>query len=696
MMLDTSKQKVTRNHQKRNAYLYVRQSTVRQVLEHQESTHRQYALRQRAEMLGWPSERVVVIDEDQGLSGTSATNREGFQHLVAEVGTGRAGVVLGLEVSRLARNNADWHRLLEICALTETLILDEDGLYDPCDFNDRLLLGLKGTMSEAEVHVLRARMRGGVLSKARRGELKVALPVGLVYKGDGTVARDPDKQIQDCLRLFFEAYRRTGSARSVVKHFRKQGFLFPRRLRVRERKGELVWAPLDTSRAVDVLHNPRYAGAFAYGRKRARKYGDGRVGCVSMPRDEWYTLIPDAHEGYISWEEYENNQRRLRETAQARGGLDGRKTPPREGPALLQGLVLCGICGKRMSVHYHHRRGRKVPNYTCARDQRLSGESMCQFVPGQDVDRAVEHLLLGAVTPMALEVALNVQQELQRRFEETDNMRRRQVERAQYEADLARRRFMLVDPENRLVAESLEAEWNEKLQALEKARQEYDRQSQTDRLVIDDQKRADILALATDFPRLWRSRRTPDLERKRMIRLLIDDVTLIKGKDIGVHVRFKGGATETLTVPKPELIWKRNRTNEELIRRIDRLLDHHTDAGTAAILHEEGFRSGAGLPLRAARIKHIRIKYGLRSRRDRLRHAGMLSLGEIARVLGVTTTTVKIWQRRGLVRGHPFNDKNECLFEPPGENGPKKSPGKKRPESCEFVSHRTREVQYET
>ena len=694
-MIAASKQKITKNHLKRNAYLYVRQSTVRQVLEHQESTQRQYALRQQAQMLGWPSERVVVIDEDLGLSGTSATNREGFQYLVAEVGIGRAGVVLGLEVSRLARNNADWHRLLEICALTETLILDEDGLYDPCDFNDRLLLGLKGTMSEAELHVLRARMRGGVLSKARRGELKVALPVGLVYKGDGQVARDPDKQVQECLCLFFEAYRRTGSARSIVKHFRKQGILFPRRLRLRERKGELVWTLLDTSRALDVLHNPRYAGAFAYGRKRSRKYGDGRVGCVNMPREEWHTLIRDAHEGYISWEEYENNQRQLRQTAQARGGLDGRTTPPREGPALLQGLALCGVCGKRMSIHYHHRHGRKIPNYTCARDQRQSGVGMCQFVPGEDVDRAIEQLLLKAVTPMALEVALNVQQELQRRLEETDNLRRQQVERAQYEVNLARRRFMQVDPDNRLVAENLETEWNEKLRTLEKVRQEYDRRRQADRLVIDDQKRAEILSLATDFPRLWRSRRTSNLERKRMIRLLIEDVTLIKGKEIGVNVRFKGGATETLSVPKPELVWKRHQTDEELIKRIDRLLDHHTDAETAAILHEEGFRSGTGLPLRAARIKYIRTKYGLRSRRDRLRQAGKLTLGEIAHALDVTTTTVKIWQRRGLVRGHQFNDKNECLFEPPGENGPTKSQGMKRLGFHKLVSDHTQEVQYE-
>ena len=338
-------EKVSVSHLSRNAYLYVRQSTLRQVIENTESTRRQYALRQRAIALGWPSERIVVIDCDLGQSGAAAVDRAGFQQLVAEVGLGRAGIVLGLEVSRLARNSSDWHRLLELCALSGTLILDEDGVYDPGHFNDRLLLGLKGTMSEAELHVLRARLLGGVLSKARRGELRCSLPVGLVYAPDGQVVRDPDQGVQAALRLFFATFRRTGSAFKTVQTFRTQTLRFPQRLRKGPRKGELVWGELAHAQALHLLHNPRYAGAFVYGRRQTRKLADGKEHTVMRPRDQWLVLIRDAHEGYLSWEEHEDNLRQLQENAQAHATQ--RRSPPREGPALLQGLVLCGRCGQR-------------------------------------------------------------------------------------------------------------------------------------------------------------------------------------------------------------------------------------------------------------------------------------------------------------------------------------------------------------
>jgi DNA invertase Pin-like site-specific DNA recombinase len=341
--------KVTAGHLERIAYLYVRQSTLRQVLENTESTQRQYALRQRAIALGWPAERIVVIDTDQGQSGASAADREGFQRLVAEVGMGRAGIVLGLEVSRLARNNADWHRLLEICGMSGTLILDEDGLYDPGDFNDRLLLGLKGTMSEAELHFIRARLRGGQLSKARRGELRMALPVGLVYDPAGNVALDPDAGVQQALRHLFESFQRTGSARAVVQTFTREGLLFPVRVRTGAHKGELAWMPLRHWRVLRTLHNPRYAGAFVYGRRRARKRPDGKITNETLPREQWMTLIPEAHHGYLSWEQFEINQRLLATNARAHG-TDRAAGPAREGPALLQGLAICGRCGKRMTV----------------------------------------------------------------------------------------------------------------------------------------------------------------------------------------------------------------------------------------------------------------------------------------------------------------------------------------------------------
>ena len=376
--MNSDSQKVTASHLKRDAYLYVRQSTLRQVIENTESTQRQYALKQRAVGLGWPTERIVIIDSDQGQSGASATDREGFQHLVAEVGMGRAGVVLGLEVSRLARNSSDWHRLLEICALSDTLILDEDGLYNPSHFNDRLLLGLKGTMSEAELHVLRARLEGGRQNKARRGELKFVLPVGLIYDMQDRVVLDPDQQVQQALRTFFKVYGSTGSATRVVKFFRKQGLLFPRRLHRGIRQGELIWGPLGHSRALQVLHNPRYAGAFVWGRHRVARNGRCKSP-LRLPLEEWRVVIPHAHAGYISWTQYQHNLQRLRESSQAYGH-DRRRSPPGEGPALLQGLAVCGLCGQRMTLRYHSRGGRLVPTYMCQSEGIEQGEQICQTV----------------------------------------------------------------------------------------------------------------------------------------------------------------------------------------------------------------------------------------------------------------------------------------------------------------------------
>ena len=410
-MTGETHQKVKASHLKRDAYLYIRQSTIRQVFENTESTKRQYGLRERAVALGWPLERIHVIDSDLGQSGASAVDRAGFQRLVSEVGMGQAGIVLGLEVSRLARNSTDWHRLLEICALTDTLILDEDGIYDPAHFNDRLLLGLKGTMSEAELHVLRARLRGGIINKARRGELWISPPVGLTYDSAGEVILDPDKQVQASLRLLFETFRRAGSAMATVKAFRQQGLMFPRRLRTGTCKGQLVWTELQHSQILRILHNPRYTGAFVFGQHRTQKNIDGR-GCVKrLPRDEWHTLIPNAHPGYISWEEYEQNQSQLRENAQA-SGVDRRRSPPREGPALLQGLVICGVCGNRMTVRYHTRRGLLCPEYVCQMSGIEHAVPICQSVPGAAIDRAIGDILIEAMSPMALEVALAVQQEL--------------------------------------------------------------------------------------------------------------------------------------------------------------------------------------------------------------------------------------------------------------------------------------------
>ena len=698
MMADSS-QKVTASHLKRDAYLYVRQSTIRQVFENTESTKRQYALRERAVAMGWPLERTIVIDSDLGQSGASAADREGFQKLVTEVSMGRVGIVLGLEVSRLARNSTDWHRLLEICALTDTLILDEDGVYDPAHFNDRLLLGLKVTMSEAELHILRARLRGGILNKASRGELVIRPPVGLVYDSRGGLVLDPDKQVQQSVRLVFYTFHRTGSATATVKAFRKEGLLFPRRSPSGPHKGELLWSRLAHSRVLRVLHNPRYAGAFVFGQLRTRKKPEGGVRVMRVPQQEWAVSIPGAHAGYISWEEYESNQKHLRECAQAHGE-ERRKSPPREGPALLQGLVLCGMCGNRMTIRYHVHGQKVQPNYMCQQSGIQHGEPICQSIPGGGIDQAIGDLLVESVTPMALEVALSVQQELQARLEEADRLRQARVDRARYEADLARRRYMQVDPANRLVADALEADWNGTLRALEEAQQEYERQRQSDRKLLTEEERARVAALAMDFPRLWRDPATPDRERKRMVRLLMEDVTLLRGQDIAMHVRFKGGVTKTLHLPLPPNAWQKRLTKSQVVEQMHELLDDHTDQQIAAVLNERAFVSGTGKSFTPCIVGKIRRKYGLKNRYSRLREKGMLTGQEVAKLLGVSKSCVKVWKRYGLLSAQEYNDKHECLYDDPGGDPPRKMQGLQgklsdRQRFPALISDRTDEVQCE-
>ena len=663
-------QKVTADHLARTAYLYVRQSTLRQVKANTESAERQYALRQRAVQLGWPAERIVVIDSDQGQSGASSSGREGFQRLVADVGLGKAGIVLGLEVSRLARNNADWHRLLEICALAGTLICDEDGLYDPADFNDRLLLGLKGTMSEAELHFIRARLQGGILSKARRGELPMPLPVGLVTGPTGKVVLDPDAAVQQALAHLFCTFERTGSARAVVQTFNREGVLFPARVRSGERKGELTWSPLTHWRVLRTLHNPRYAGAFAYGQRRTRKTAEGKTTTRHVPREQW-TLINDAHPGYITFEQYEHNLKTLAANATAHG-TDRAAGPAREGSALLQGLAVCGRCGRRMTVRYHARNGTRVPDYQCVGDSIQRGTGRCLVIPGAaGVDEAISKLLLDTVTPLALEVALSVQAELEARAEDADQLRRTHVERARQHAELARRRYLAVDPDNRLVADTLEADWNDSLRALQAAQDEYERQTAAANTALTDERKQQIRQLASDFPALWADPDTPPRERKRIARLLIDDVTLTRTNQIHLHVRFRGGQTTTLTIPRPLNAWEARQTPADTLAEIDRLLDEHTDAEVAAKLNQAGRRSGTDKPFTRTIIIKLRHTNNLPSHRERLRARGMLTQKQIADRLGVYTKTIHAWRRAGLLQAHRANDKNDWLYQPPTPGDPR-------------------------
>jgi DNA invertase Pin-like site-specific DNA recombinase len=677
-------QKVTADHLRRDAFLYVRQSSLRQVLENTESTKRQYALRDRAVSMGWPIERIHVIDSDLGLSGASAQDRDGFQRLVSEVANGHAGIVLGLEVSRLARNNADWHRLLELSALTQTLILDEDGVYDPAYFNDRLLLGLKGAMSEAELHVLKARLQGGMRNKARRGELEVPLPIGLAYHLDGSVVLDPDQSIRAAIQLLFDTFRQCTSATATVKRFRREGWLFPRRIRRGIGKGDVLWGPLEHCRTVQILHNPRYAGAFAYGRTRGVHRANKHT-TLKVAREDWLVLIRDAHPGYIGWEEFERNQTTL--THNANGfGLGHRGSLPREGVGLLQGRVVCGLCGARMRVRYQAVAGKLEPYYMCTENAVRRADKPCQSLRGYAIDQAVSTLLLENVAPAAIEVALAVEDEIAGRIEQSSAQRATQLIRARYDAELARRRYMSVDPANRLVADSLESDWNERLRQLDSLQHEHERLQQADQTLLGEDARARIRQLAEDFPRVWHDERVASVERKRILALLIEDVTLIKAERIAIHVRFRGGRTASLEIDKPTPIALIRKTSSVVVKTVDELLETCTDRQVAQQLNKQGYTNWRGQSFTVKKVVVIRLAYHLKSRFERLRERGMLSARELADQLEVCPTTIYQWGHAGFLHEHRYGNQHRCLYEPVGNVMLVKGKGGRQPKYPVFIA----------
>jgi DNA invertase Pin-like site-specific DNA recombinase len=678
MSIDTH-QKVNAEHLRRDAFLYVRQSSLRQVFENTESGKRQYALRDRAVALGWPIERIHTIDTDLGLSGAQAEHRDGFQHLVSEVALGHAGIILGLEVSRLARNNADWHRLLELAALTCTLILDEDGVYDPANFNDRLLLGLKGTMSEAELHVLKARLLGGQRNKARRGELEMGLPIGLAYNAAGAVVLDPDQQIQQSLRLLFDTFREVGSATAVVRRFLREGVRFPRRIRRGIGKGDVVWGTIEHCRVIQILHNPRYAGAYVYGRTRGVRKPDLKSTTQhKVARENWQVLIREAHPGYISWDEYERNEQTLKQNV-AGWSPAGRGRMPREGSALLQGRLICGRCGARMRVRYQKIKTTVAPYYICEEEVIRRAGTTCQSIRGRDIDAAISALLLETVAPAALEVALAVHDEIADRVERAERLRASQLERSRYEAELARRRYLKVDPDNRLVADSLEADWNAKLRALDTLQQEHEQQRKADQGLLSEDARSRILALSTDFPRVWNDPRTAPLERKRMLALLIEDITVLKAERISVHVRFRGGKTTSLSIPRPVPMAVIRKTKSEVVATLDRLLETHTDQQAADALNALGYRNWRNEPFNAKKVISVRCAYRLKGRRSRLLEKGFIPAEDLAKRFGVSVGTIHQWGRSGLLRRQRYDNNVRCLYKPIGSMRIQKGQGGRRP-----------------
>jgi len=688
-----SHHKVGTAHLQRDAYLYVRQSSMRQVLENTESTKRQYQLRERALALGWISEQILVIDCDQGCSGASDAGRDGFQQLVAEVSLGNAGIVMGLEVSRLARNNADWHRLLQLCAFTDTLILDQDGLYDPGAFNDRLLLGLKGAMSEAELHILKSRLQQGILNKARRGELKIPLPVGLVYDELDRVVLSADTQVRETLKKFFVTFQRLRSASAVVKEFRRENIQVPHYSRTGPKSSRVIWGDLTHSQALRILHNPRYAGAFAYGRTRTRRGPDGIVRYHKQAQEKWTCLIQDVHEGYISWDEYQGNQLIL--TGNAQAFSNDRRVPPREGPALLQGIMLCGRCGKRMTVRYHQYGGKLTPQYICQRDKIENGHSRdCQLVPGSSIDQAIGKMLVDMVNNQNIDVSIAVQRELHTRLDEADRLRHRQVERCRYEVDLARRRYVKVDPDKRYVAEVLEAEWNEKLRALDEAQSIYEAARESDTEILNQKHTAALKALTNDFSAIWQDESLPNRDRKRIVRLLIEDVTILKDTKLTCHIRFKGGTCTTLNLPLPQSAWEQRRTSPMVVRAIDELLNDHPEYKVPSILTKRGMKSGTGQTFTLKHVTRIRIAYRLPNRRTRLRHLGKVSARELSDRLGVSCEKIRRCREFGLLTAHEFKEGN-YLYDDPGPGIVDRIPELKKNVHLTAL-HITQEVQYAT
>jgi recombinase len=499
----------------------------------------------------------------------------------------------------------------------------------------------------------------------------MGLPVGLVYDPADKIVLDPDVGVREAITHLFTVFARTGSARAVVAEFNTAGLRFPVRIRKGPRKGELAWQPLTHWRVLRTLHNPRYAGAFVYGQRReTRNPATGKKTMISVPREQWFAFFPNAHPGYLSFEQFEANQATLLANAQA-VGRERDKGPAREGTALLQGLAVCGTCGRRMSVRYHIRRGVEVPDYQCMRACIDTAASRCLLVPGAGVDAAIGQLLLDTLTPLALEVALTVQTEIETRANEADALRRHNVERARHRAELARRRYLGVDPDNRLVADSLEADWNDALRALQTAQDDYQQATAAAAAALTDEHKTRIRALASDFPSLWADPATPARERKRMIRLLIDDVTLAKTDRIHAHVRFRGGQTTSLTLPIPGKAWQLRETHPDTLALLDKLLDEHTDAETAAALNTAGHRSGEGKPFTGRIVLDLRRAHHMPSHLERLRGQGLLTIDELADQLSVHRTTIRNWHRAELLIAHKANDKNIRLFAPPAPDDPR-------------------------
>jgi len=661
--------KIETQHLAKTAYLYIRQSTLRQVQENTESTIRQYALREKLVSLGWDHSLIEVIDCDLGYSGKTTENRDGFKKLVADVANGTVGAVACIEASRLSRSSSDWGRLIEYCAMTGTLLIDTDGVYNPNDFNDRLLLGLKGTMSEAELHFLQERMRGGLLNKAKRGELRMPLPIGYLHDECGQIIKDGDIQIREAIDLFFRTFRIVGSAHGMVGYYKEKGYQFPRRIHRGSRKGEVVWMDLLYSRALDILHNPTYAGVYYYGKNQTVWTRDGKKR-RPLKKDEWHVFLKDHHEAYISYEDYECNERILNGNTQA-WAVEGKTTPPREGSALLQGIVLCGRCGRPMNTKYQQRRkgseARLVPVYVCQSYSEETGRKItCQSIRGSIIDVKVSGIVKAKLTPEAIEKSVEVQKEVNRRKDEQNRYFQLQTEKARYEADIAGRRYMNVDPGNRLVALELESAWNRRLLQLQDAEKQYEEELKKNRIPSDTELSAGVFELAEKFHKVWDNPELPAEDKKRLIRYLIEDVTLLKESETTiVQIRYRGGSIETMKAANLLPSYKKWITSDEVLDLLHMEGDRYTSKGLAEMLNVKGLKSGKGYPFDSKTVGRIMKAYGIRNKREKYLSMGYMPTKEKAVQLGITATALLGRMERGTYDGEVvWATEKDLLFKP--------------------------------
>ena len=641
--------KIADHHLMRNACIYIRQSTMAQVRFNQESTERQYNLADQAKSLGWMPEQIRILDRDLAQSGALTAKRDDFKTLVSDVAMGQVGAIFSLESSRLARSNKDWHRLLELCAVTKTLVFDGDGCYDPSDFNDSLVLGMKGTFAQAELHIIRARLHGAKLNKAQKGELRFPLPVGLVFESDKIVL-DPDQEVQCAVRALFTLFEQENSAYAVVQRFHQLGLLFPRRSYGGVWDGKLIWGRLTHSRVIGVLATPSYAGTYVFGRYQScKKIGPTGEICTQsrqMPQDQWRVVIPNHHPGYITWDQFLANRSRL---AANRTNSEVLAGPAREGLCLLQGVLLCGICGRRLSTRYTGNGG-LYPSYDCnSRSRDAPPLRHCMSLPAKPLDDAIAARLLTAVTPLTIKLALDALTNLEARDKAISAQWHRRIERARYDADLAERRYEEADPSNRLVASTLEKRWNDAMQRMIELEAEiagFERQAM--RSLTSEQKQQ-ILQLGNDFPRLWKAPTTSACDRKRMLRLLISDITVVKGPDpklLRLQIRWQGGATETIEVRQRPNRADAVRYPEALVAKIRALAERHADKEIAVRLNAEGLTSSTSKSFTASMISWIRFKHRIPGPS---RLPGTLTVSEVRARYGVSMHVVYYWIARGIV-----------------------------------------------